>query len=83
MMSLVQTLHQSEDALRASLIQISGRFVGQKQGRMIYQSPRNRYTLLFATGKLAGVFVRVIRQPDFAQPALRRTERLARSLAPN
>ena len=67
----------SKMVLCAPFVQISGRFVRQKQGRMIHQRPRDCHALLFASRKLARALPRAPFQPHFSQPILRRTERLA------
>ncbi len=82
-MRCVKTLHQLENALRVPLVEVSGRFVGQKKGGIVHERPGDGNALLLATGKLSGGLFGPARQPNFIEPVLGSLQSAAQSLAAN
>ncbi len=80
---MMEPLHQIENALRVSLIQISGGFIRQQQRRVMDKRARDGHALLLASGKLAGALFPATTQPHFVQPLAGSLQRLLQSLASN
>ena len=79
----MKTLHQLENAIRVSLVEVSGRFVGQKKGGIIHERPGDGNSLLLATGELSGGLFCPARQSYFIEPVLGGFQSAAQSLAAN
>ena len=63
----VQPLEHLQDFLARAGIQISGRFVGQQDRRMIHQGPGNGNALLLAAGKLRRLVIEALAKADAFQ----------------
>ena len=73
---LAPLAHEAEeeldDALARFRVEISRRFVGEDDARVIDQRPGDGHALLLAAGELGGEMLHAIREPDIAQGPLRR-----------
>src|ERR1700689_995971 len=82
MVRSMETLHEFKNIFRAPLIQIPGRFIGEKQCWAVPQRPCNCYALLLAPGKLPGPLFGSTGQPHLCKPLTRRSKRLPQPYAP-
>ncbi len=62
-----ELLEQISNFLAGAKVEIAGGFVGQEQGRLIHQGPRNSHALPLAAGKLAGEVCRPAFKADAAE----------------
>ena len=67
----IQAEQEIDDLCSGARIQIAGRLVGKKDGRLAGKSAGEGHALLLAAGKLAGRMVHAMREADFLQPFLR------------
>jgi hypothetical protein len=65
----VQSLHQLKNHDCVSLIEISGGFIGQQQGRFLHKSASYRHALLLPSGQLPRTLRGSCFQADFLEPA--------------
>ena len=67
---------QRDDRVARVLVEISGRFVGQDQGRLVHERAGHGHALAFSAGKLRRQMMRALRQADapeqFLRPGVRR-----------
>ena len=73
----MQTLDQVHQDERVLFVQVSGRFVCQQHGGIVYQSPRHSHALLFSTRQLSPPVLRSCCQSYFPKPILCSGQRLA------
>ena len=64
---VVQVLEKRHDFFTGFRIEIARRFVGQNDGGIVYQSPRDRDALALAAGKLVRLMVQPITEPHLPQ----------------
>ena len=60
----VEITEDIDDLLAGARVEIAGRLVGHQNGRPVGQRPGNGHPLLLAAGKLTGMMVHAIGQPD-------------------
>src|SRR5262249_36635680 len=58
---------KADDLLPGRRVQIAGRLVGEKQGRLGDQRPRNRYALSLTSGELVGPVLHPVGELNFFQ----------------
>ena len=56
----IHLLEQGQHLASGSAVQVAGRLVGKKDGRLIGQSAGNGYPLLLPTGERAGQMVQAV-----------------------
>jgi len=56
----VQFLEKRDDGEPGPRIQVTGRFVGKKDTRVVHESPRDRYPLALAAGKFVRLVARAV-----------------------
>src|SRR5262245_28899310 len=64
---LLQLAHQVEDLLGRTCVEVSGRFIGDNQGRIGDDGPGDADALLLAARKLPRTMPEAVRQPDEVQ----------------
>ena len=65
--ALIQIFEKRHDFIAGFRIEIAGRLIGQNDGWIIYQSPRDRDALPLTAGKLVRLVVQTITEPHFLQ----------------
>ena len=65
---LVKIQKKAEDRLAGFPVQVAGRLVGQKDGRVVDQGPGDGHPLHLAAGKLGRAAPGLARQPHLSQP---------------
>ncbi len=81
---LVEPLEQPHDFDTGRAVEVSGRFVGQQNGRIVHQRPGDGHALALSAGELARLVVHALFQVDVTQRLLSALEpRFARRAAVN
>ena len=65
--ALIQIFEKRHDFVAGLRIEITGRFIGQNDGWIIYQGPRDRDALPLTAGQLVRLVVQTITEPNFLQ----------------
>src|SRR5687768_994244 len=60
---VVQGLEDPHDLLAGGAVEVAGRLVGQQDGRLVHQRPRDRDPLPLAAGELVGPVIHPVSQP--------------------
>lgn len=62
-----QALHQLQDLVPRSLVEIPRRLVGEEDPRLLHERARDRHTLLLTAGEFTGSMVRALGEVDLRQ----------------
>ena len=65
--ALIQIFEKRHDFITGFRIEIAGRLIGQNDGWIVYQGPRDRDALPLTAGKLVRFVVQTITEPNFPQ----------------
>ena len=73
----VQLLEQGDDLLGGTAVERAGRLVGEEDVRVVDQRAGDRHPLLLAAGKLGGLMVLAMGEPDLGEAGLGLVARVA------
>src|SRR4029079_1159600 len=65
--ALIQIFEKRHNLIASFRIEISGRFIGQDDGWIVYQSPRDGDALALTAGKLVRLMIQTITESDLPQ----------------
>ena len=78
--ALIQIFEKRHDFIAGFRIEIAGRLIGQNDGWIVYQGPRDRDALALTAGKLVRLMVQTITSPTSCNTCAARSRRVSGSI---